>query len=789
MPGRRPMNADGNAATQAVTDLTRSPHVVAGQVPSGEGRQMLPAEQILGQVETAVIVVDHDGCLRYANEFAAGLFGFPDADHLTDVPFRALGFDEDDLSKVANLERQACRGKDWEGTLSIRRTDGSNFFVRMNATPMRGSAGEVAGTVIMAKEALQVGTESATDRVGLLDRIGQRLGKSLELDDTLQQVAETLVPQFADHCFIDLRSSDGRKTDSLVRRVKMSAWQWEPPEGTWFEVGQQVSYPKGHFCKKAIEQDEVVLIEDINDQAYPAPTRESLGASQEVGITSVIAAPLTARGQRLGVLSLALSGLTVRDAKHYVADDRDLVAAIASRVAIAIDNSMLFEEERKTALAFQDSLLPTKPPMLDGLEVAYRYVPAKPLESHGQGIQTQVGGDWYDIIQLSAGRVGIVIGDVQGRGARAAAFMGQLRSAVRAFAQDDKAPADILRRLDQWGQTMAEEDGDQEADSPTASCTYLIYDPWSRLLTIANAGHMSPLMVPKGDVRPLELKHQGVLLGVRSSGIPGLPTYREETKELPPGATLIFYTDGLVDRRARADGPGHYDDAEVMGMLSEAVKEVADEGVERIAEAAEHAVPGKIDDDMAILVVRTSPDELETWDKRFKAEPIRVSEARKIAFDMFLQCGMDDDRADLACLLVSEVVTNVVLHTAIAPSPRHEFALDSAAGGSGASQPGRRGVVSSLDDWVDSPLTEDFTNAEAQDFILRIRKGAESVWVEVFDYDLRLPRIRMAGENDEGGRGLYLVDQLGDRWGARPTGEGKAGWFQMAIRAASTSKS
>src|SRR5579859_1409588 len=152
---------------------------------------MLTTEQILGKVETAVIVVDHDGCLRYANDFAAGLFGFPDPDHLTDVPFRALGFDEDDLSKVANLERQACRGRDWEGTLSIRRPDGSNFFVRMVATPMRGSAGEVAGTVIMAKEALQVGTETSTDRVGLLDRIGQRLNKSLELNDTLRQVAET----------------------------------------------------------------------------------------------------------------------------------------------------------------------------------------------------------------------------------------------------------------------------------------------------------------------------------------------------------------------------------------------------------------------------------------------------------------------------------------------------------------------------------------------------------------------------------------------------------------------
>ena len=96
---------------------------------------------------------------------------------------------------------------------------------------MRGSAGEVAGTVIMAKEALQVGTEASTDRVGLLDRIGQRLTKSLELNDTLRQVAETLVPQFADHCFIDLRKTDKHKGEVLIRRVQMNAWDWEPPQG------------------------------------------------------------------------------------------------------------------------------------------------------------------------------------------------------------------------------------------------------------------------------------------------------------------------------------------------------------------------------------------------------------------------------------------------------------------------------------------------------------------------------------------------------------------------------
>jgi serine phosphatase RsbU (regulator of sigma subunit)/PAS domain-containing protein len=758
------MTADDEAAVrdQAVPTDDASP----------ESPFSLTTDEILGQVETAVIVVDHDGSLRYANAFAAQLFGFPDAAQLTNVPFRHLGFHEEDMGKVENLEYQACRGRDWEGTLAIRRPDKSNYFVRMYAAALRGSAGEVAGTVIMAKEAVFVGTSSGTGRPGLLDRIGERLGGSLALGDTLERVADTLVPQFADHCFIDLRTKEG-----LVRRVLASAWDWTPTRGRWAGIGELVHYPPGHFCSRAIAQGETILIEDLNDEERSALSAAALEASREAGMTSVIAAPLMMRGEVLGVMTLALSSLTERAARHYVADDRDLVAAIASRVSIAVDNAMLFEEERATALAFQNSLLPAKPPELDGLEVAYRYVPAKPLETHGQGIQTQVGGDWYDIIQLSAGRVGIVIGDVEGRGARAAAIMGQLRSALRAFAQDDKAPADILRRLDDWCRKMTEEGGDHHVDPPTASCTYLIYDPWTRKLTVANAGHMSPMIISNGEVGQMELEYEGVLLGV------GLPTYREESRALPAGSTLIFYTDGLVDRRHRADGPGHYDDAEVLDMLRAAIKRVATQNVDKVAQAAENAVPGEIDDDMAILVVRTATEELPSWNLKCPAEPIQVSQARKMAFDTFVECGMDDEQADLACLLVSEVVTNVVLHTSAAPAPRNEFVF-------GAVGKRSAGV---LEDWIDAPLAEDFATVNGnsgapagQEFGLRIRKGKNSVWVEVFDSDLRLPRIRLAGENDEGGRGLYLVDQLASRWGSRPTEDGKAVWFEMPIKPQAT---
>jgi len=543
-----------------------------------------------------------------------------------------------------------------------------------------------------------------------------------------------------------------------------------------------------------------------------------MSAAHEAGLTSVIAAPLYARGELLGVMSLALSRLTERDERHYDTPDRDLIGAIASRVAIAIDNAMLFETERQTALAFQKSLLPQAIPDLDGLEVACRYVPAKPLETQGQGIQTQVGGDWYDIIPLAAGRVGIVIGDVEGRGARAAAIMGQLRAALRAFAQDEKSPADIMRKLDEWCRALAPaaENGMTAGDPPTVSCIYMIYDAWSRELTFANAGHDAPLIISGGQVRQLEFLHKGVLLGVRGKGIRGLPTYKEQTIGMPPGAILVFYTDGLTDRRTRADGSGHYSEAEAGQMLQHAVRAAAASGdADAVATAAEYAVPGDIDDDMAILVVKSSPSELASIERSFPAEPIMVSEARRLAAQTFRSWGMDPGQAELACLLVSEVVTNAVLHASVTPSPGRELdwemeplMMPASVGAparqtpvpvqktaaSGPPAPVRGGAAPAWTRAHDaSPDTapasfpapqnaqgpRSFAQSRPREFALRLRRGATSVWVEVFDPDLRLPRIRTAAETDEGGRGLYLVEQLATRWGSRPTPEGKAVWFEM----------
>ena len=308
-------------------------------------------------------------------------------------------------------------------------------------------------------------------------------------------------------------------------------------------------------------------------------------------------------------------------------------------------------------------------------------MPAKPLETHGQGIQTQVGGDWYDIIPLSAGRVGIVIGDVEGRGARAAAIMGQLRAALRAFAQDDKPPAEILRKLDEWCRTL----GPAEADAPAIPARRT--RRWSAAPTSSTtrgpARCRSPTPATTRRCSSWTARSASWRWSTRACcsacaarASPGCRPTARRRGSCRAGSTLVLYTDGLTDRRHRADGTGHYTEDEARQMLRQAVRPVAHGDVEHIAQAAEDAVPGDIDDDMAIVAIRTSPVDLASWEGTFPAEPIMVSEARRLAEATFRPWGMEREQADLTCLLVSEVVTNVVLHRRARGRPAGRLALE-----------------------------------------------------------------------------------------------------------------
>jgi GAF domain-containing protein len=185
--------------------------------------------------------------------------------------------------------------------------------------------------------------ETATKLPGILpgrimDAVGEQLAGSLEIGATLQHVAEMLVPQFADHCFIDLFQGN-----ALIRRVQRHAGDWTPPPGTWAQAGEQIRYPEGHFCQRAMARLDTIIVTDLGEDGpkrYPPPSVESGATAKEVGLTSVLAAPLYARGVLLGVMSLALSNLTDRTERHYAAADRDVIIAVARQVAVAIDDAI-----------------------------------------------------------------------------------------------------------------------------------------------------------------------------------------------------------------------------------------------------------------------------------------------------------------------------------------------------------------------------------------------------------------------------------------------------------------
>ncbi len=740
------------------------------------GDDALTGTSVAEQVQMAVVVIDRFSRLRYWNDYARELFGFVGDRDYHGMSLLDIGIHQADHERASHLARQVLKGEVWDGTFAIVRGDGSWIQVRAQAAPMRQDGGEIEGITLFAREALRNGR--VEEQYGLLERVGNRLASSADFDTTLRSVADLLVPQFADHCFIDLY-----ERDRLVRRIAEHTQDWTPPRGTWLDVGEDVRYPEQHFVSTAIRRMETVAISDLQPAMY-APSDRSARVARQVGVTSAIAAPLRVRGEVLGVLTVVLSHLAHRDKRNYDGFDRDLVGAIATRVALAVDNARLFEEERNTALAFQNSLLPTTFPQFDGISLAHRYVPAKPLESHGHGIQTQVGGDFYDVIPLSAGRVGIAVGDVEGRGTHAAAVMGQLRAALRAFAQADREPADILRELDEWVRQLGQPDGDGGVWVPSVSCLYLVYDAWSRELSYANAGHMAPLLISGGEVSELGLEVSDTLLGVKVKGAAyDDAIYHQARLTLPPEATLLLYTDGLVDRRPLG---GTVDIRRSLAQLRHRVGEVADKDVEQIAEAAVTAVPGEIDDDTALLVVRSQPEELAMEEGWFSAEAPTVGEARHLAATTFTQWGMDRGQAELACLLVSEIVTNVVIHATPHPA-RRDFNTRSATDteATAEAQADLDGLAGDFDeDWSDllTEVAEDPDDSGVREFLLRLRRGASSVWVEVFDHDLRLPRIRSAGADDEGGRGLYLVDQLATRWGSRPTPGGKAVWFEVPMR-------
>jgi serine phosphatase RsbU (regulator of sigma subunit)/anti-sigma regulatory factor (Ser/Thr protein kinase) len=321
-------------------------------------------------------------------------------------------------------------------------------------------------------------------------------------------------------------------------------------------------------------------------------------------------------------------------------DDRSFVEVLAAQAAQALDRARHFEAEQTIAETLQRSVLPVALPRVEGVQLAARYLPGS--------AQLDVGGDWFDAISLSDGRLGLVVGDVVGKGVQAAASMAQLRNAIRAFSVDPLKPSSVLARLNR----LAEE----ALDTAFATLVYMVLDPETAVCRLASAGHPPPVVAfPDGRVEFLD-GGRGLPLG---TGIES--KYRQDTYELPAGSTVVLYTDGLVERRGRSIDEGLADLRSAVGGAPKDPDRLLEHVLERVVGGGERG------DDIALLAARVltvAPRELDLTVRADLGSMNLVRDALRVWLE-----GAPMERADAEDVVLAtwEACANAIEH-AVDPS-------------------------------------------------------------------------------------------------------------------------
>ncbi|MCT4353417.1 SpoIIE family protein phosphatase [Streptomyces sp. Je 1-79] len=559
-------------------------------------------------------------------------------------------------------------------------------------------------------------------RLVLTNEASRRIGTTLDTARTAQELADVGVDDFADLVTVDLLESllqaEGAHLPSgpsVLRRIAQQSVLEGCPDSA-IAAGRTHTYPEECHPARALASGQPLLLR-IMDTGVPAwwsPDPERSGALSVPGIHSVLVLPLLARGSTLGLAQF----FRHRTAAPFDEDDLLLAQEIAARAAVYIDNARRYTHERSTALTLQRSLLPQRAVEQSAVVAASRYLPS--------GSRAGVGGDWYDIIPLSGARVALVVGDVVGRGLHAAATMGGLRTAVRAFADIDLMPDELLTHLDDVVIRLQREEA-PDAGETSATCLYAIYDPVSRMCSVASAGHVlpavaTPLAADGDSAASTSVGFPDMPIGP-PLGLGGLP-FETAQFELPEGSLLALYTDGLIESRTRDVDTSRAMMCEVLAQAPDAPEDIC----ERLLSAL---LPHHPSDDVALLVARTralDPGHVATLD--IPPDPAAVSEARVFAAGRLTAWGLDE-LSFTTELIVSELVTNAIRY---------------------AKPPVQLRLI------VNSTLT-----------------------CEVSDASSTAPHLRRARTFDEGGRGLLLVAQLAERWGARHSREGKVIWAEQAL--------
>ena len=357
---------------------------------------------------------------------------------------------------------------------------------------------------------------------------------------------------------------------------------------------------------------------------------ESPTENPDGSLRSFLVVPLVAARRSVGALELGWN-----EPRALTADDRVFLETLASQGAQALDRARHFESERSIAETLQRSVLPASLPRLAGAQIAARYLPGTQ--------EVDIGGDWFDAVELSEGRVGLVVGDVVGKGVHAAASMGQLRNALRAISIERLKPPTALARLDRLAT--------DSLDASFATVVYAIVDPAAGVLRFSSAGHPPPVIAyPDGRVDVLE-DGRGLPLGT------GLGAkYRQSVVELPAGSVVVFYTDGLVERRGRTIDEGIDSLVRAVGSAPKDAEQLLEHVLEQLVEGVERA------DDIAILAARFLPVAPRPLDLTVRSDEDSLHLIRD-AIRTWLE-GTELGRAEAEDLLLAawEVCANAIEH-------------------------------------------------------------------------------------------------------------------------------
>ncbi|WP_406840552.1 SpoIIE family protein phosphatase [Streptomyces sp. AHU1] len=604
-----------------------------------------------------------------------------------------------------------------EQSARTRHAPGRERMVSVSAFRMQDSSGRVLGVAETIEDITQ--RHRARRRLTLLNEASARIGTSLDVAQTARELAEVAAPGLADYCSVDLLKpvvlGDELPADTAGALLRVAFSPAEPRVP--FQEGDVVPLlPESPQARCLAERRPVLeRLLSLRPEWY-AMDRRRIEVASGLGVHSLIAVPLMARGQVLGVVSL----WRVRHSEPFEDDDAAVAHEFSSRAAVCIDNARRFTQQQSAALTLQRSLLPGEVSDLPAVEVACRYLPASG--------EPGIGGDWFDVIPLSGARVALVVGDVVGHGIHAAASMGRLRAAVRTLASLDLEPDEVVARLDDLvGLLAAELETNAESNQSAAieqvlgaTCVYAVYDPVSRRCSLARAGHPAPLVsTPDGQVTVLDLPAGPPL------GLGGLP-FEMYDLDLPEGSLLTLYTDGLLEAR-----DGDVDAA--LENLRECLAHSADPLELTCHGVVEALLPTdrRPTDDIALLMARTRvlpPENVATW--QLPLEATAAARARELVTAKLDEWGLSD-MAFTTELVASELVTNAYRY-------------------------------------ADGPVT------------LRLIR-AQYLICEVSDTSHTSPHLRRALSTDEGGRGLFLVAQLTERWGTRYAHDGKTVWTEQPL--------